>query len=253
MNFFSSTTNNLVLVEYDILHISAILFFAIAIILTIIFRKNIRQSKHEKTIRYVATFLAIAFEVIFKIWYGVTKQGTFLDGYLPLDLCAISLYLMWVLMISNKKWIFKLVYFYSIGALVSLFIPDMAGFGPDHFRYYHYFYVHGYIIWGSIYYVAVRGYKIRFKDFLVSSAILVIIAAFVMGIDFLTNTNYMFLHHKPEISTPLDLLGPWPEYIYGLLCITVVLFFLWYVPWFFTNRKKNKAKALANEHNNIAA
>lgn len=240
MNFFSEHPNNLTVSDFDMLHISVILFFAIAIILTIIFKNKIRESKHEKVFRYTVTFLAIAFELAYKIWYGVTSQGRLIEDYLGLDLCAISLYLVWVLMFTNKKWVFKLVYFFSIGAIVSLLVPNMHGFGPDHFRFYHYFYVHGFIVWAPIYYIAVHGYTIRFKDYLIAIGVILPLSLIVMGVDFLINANYMFLHHKPDVATPLDLLGPWPIYIYWLVLVVISLFMLWYIPWFFINKKKKR-------------
>lgn len=167
----------------------------------------------------------------------MTKQGPLLEDYLPLDLCAITLYLSWALLFTNNKFIFKLCYFYSIGALFSLFIPNM-GFGPDHFRYYHYFFVHGIIVFAPFYYIAIHGYIIKFKDLLISTVILLPFALLVMGLNFLIEANYMFLHHKPEISTPLDLFGPWPDYIFGLVGMVITLFLIWYLPWFFINREK---------------
>ena len=170
----------------------------------------------------------------------MTGQGRLIDDYLSLDLCAISLYLSWALMLTDSKWIFKLCYFYSIGALFSLMIPELGGYGPDHFRYYHYFYVHGYIVWTSAYGVFVRGYTIKFRDMLIAFVILVPLGLLAMWVDFLVGANYMFLRHKPSSSSPLDMFGPWPQYIFGLIGLVTALFLIWYIPWMTVNLKNRK-------------
>jgi len=246
MSFFSASPHGLILEEYDILHLSAILFFAAAIILSIVFRKRIRNARHENIFRYTITIIAIIFEVVFKIWDVRVHNGTLLSDYLPLDLCAITLYLCWFLNFTKAQWIFKLVYFYSIGALVSLFVPELGGFGPNHFRYYHYFYVHGYIVFTAIYFTVVHGYKITFRDFLRATGILIVLAGFVMLVDYLCDANYMYLMHKPEAGSPLDLFGSWPDYLAGLIGISLGTFVLAYLPWFFINRKAKKQQTIEN-------
>ncbi len=35
----------------------------------------------------------------------------------------------------------------------------------------------------------------------------------MMVFNALTDTNYGYLNRKPSVSSPLDLLGPWPGYV----------------------------------------
>ena len=240
MSFFSAVPTGLFLTEFDIMHLSAILFFFIAITASIIFKKQIREAKYEKHFRYAVTILAIAFEIGFKLWNALTQKGTFLTEYLPLDLCAVSLYLCWILSFTKNEKIFRLVYFYSMGALVSLLVPELGGFGVNHFRYYHYFYVHGYIVFTAIYFAAVHQYRIRFRDLLKATGVLVVFASIVMLIDYLLGANYMYLMQRPHASSPLDLFGPWPGYVAALAVITLCVFVAVYLPWIFINRKSKK-------------
>ncbi|MEX1377770.1 MAG: TIGR02206 family membrane protein [Eubacteriales bacterium] len=242
MNFFSSHPNNFILHEFDIMHLFAIAFFAAAVLFVFWLRKKFASWKHEKSFRYTITILAIALEIAYKIWSALTEDVTFLQDFLPLDLCAISLYLCWVLMFTKKRWIFQLIYFYSLGAMVSLFVPDLGGYGIDHFRYYHYFYVHGYIVFTSFYFVFVHKYKIKLKDLLRATVLLLIIAALVLLVDYLADANYMFLMSKPEVGSPLDLFGPWPKYVFAMIGVVIGVFILAYVPWIFANRKPAKEK-----------
>lgn len=253
MGFFSKFENRYVLTQYNSYHIAAILFLVIGLALTIIFRKRIRESKYEKTLRYTLIVLVIVFEVLYKYWFISTKQGRVIDDALSLDLCAITLYLGCFLMGMKKKWMFRICYFYSLGALFALIIPDMGGFGPNHFRYYHFFYIHSFIIYTPIYFIVVHGYRIMFKDLLISLGTIFPIGLFVMGVDFLTKTNYMFLREKPRLASPLDHFGPWPSYVLGLAGMVVVFMAIWYVPWIFVNIRKNKIEKDKSIEEKIAA
>lgn len=253
MNFFSAEPTTLILSEFDAMHLSAISFFVVAIILTVIFRNQIREARLEKHFRYIITFLAITLEVGFKVWQVLAHSASFLTEFLPLDLCAISLYLGWALCFTKKKWMFKFVYFYGMGALVSLLVPNLGGFGINHFRYYHYFYVHGYIIFIAIYFAAVHQFRITFIDFLNATGILIVLAGFVMLIDYLVGANYMFLMHKPHAGSPLDMFGPWPKYLLPLVGMTFAVFVLAYLPWIIINRKDRKLSVSQDSNINISA
>lgn len=253
MSFFSKYPNKIELIPYNSYHIAAIVFFITALVLTIIFRKRLRESKYEKTLRYTLITLVIIFEVLYKYWFISTKQGRVVDDALSLDLCAITLYLGCFLMGMKKQWMFSICYFYSLGAMFSMMIPDMGGFGPNHFRYYHFFYIHTFIICTPIYFIVVHDYKIRFKDYLLGLGSIFPIGLFVMGVDFLTKTNYMFLREKPNLASPLDLFGEWPNYIIGMAIMVVVFMTLWYLPWFFINRRKKKREEIVTQQEKIAA
>lgn len=53
----------------------------------------------------------------------------------------------------------------------------------------------------------------------------------VGAINKLLRSNYLFIAHKPETASLIDILGPWPWYILVLEGIGLVLFTLLYVPF----------------------
>lgn len=245
MSFFSAQPVNYVLTPRDWMHQAAVLFLVLSIVFVVIFRKKLRTWKYEKHFRYIITIIAIAAESIFRVWKYFTQEGTILTVNLPLHLCSITLALCWVLMLFEKRWAFKLAYFYSIGAMISMFVADCGGFGIDHFRYYQYFFIHGYIVFTPIYFIAVHQYKIEFRDLIKSTLILIAIFLVVMPIDYFLGANYMYLMGKPPVASPLDMLGEWPNYIIGMTIVALCAFTLFYLPWLFINlRHKRNNKAI---------
>ncbi len=244
MYFFSNEPVGFFLKAYDAMHLSAILVFLAAIASGIIFRKRLRESKYEKLFRYTITIITIVFEIVFNIWRVAVQGASILSELLPLDLCTISLYLCFALNFTKKRWIFSLVYFYAIGALSSILFPGMGGFGINHFRYYHYFLNHIYIVFTAVYFVSVHKYKITFEDTVRAAGVLILMASFVIIFDYFLNANYMYLMQKPDSMSPLDFFGGWPEYLIGLTLISLASFVVVYIPWLFVGRRATK-KVLA--------
>jgi uncharacterized membrane protein YwaF len=49
-------------------------------------------------------------------------------------------------------------------------------------------------------------------------------AVFVGVADVITGANYVYLRHKPERSSLLDVMGPWPAYIFAGAAFALVVF-----------------------------
>jgi len=239
MSFFSITPNMLSFSAYDRYHLIVLTVIFIAFLLTIIFRKKLKNWKSEKIFKMSITSIAILAEVSYKVWASLAGEGV-LRTIFSLDLCSISLWMAWILMFTNNKKLFSVLYFFSFGALSALLFPDIVEFGPDHYRFYQFFIVHGYIMWSVVYYIAVYGYKIKFYDYIRSVIILIPGGIFVFIIDLIFKVNFMFLRAKPPTSSPIDLLGPWPTYIFGLVIVVIVIFFIAYLPWIFINSPNKK-------------
>lgn len=243
MGFFAAKPTDHMFVNFSLAHIWAIAFLVVSVTLLIIFRNKLAKSKYEKYFLYTITILSIIFEITFKVWTAATQDVSFTQELLPFNLCTIALYLAWFLCIyPHQKWIFRLVYFYSLGALVAAIFPSFDGFGPDHFRYYHFFYTHTYIVFVAIYFAFVRKYKLTFKDFAFSVAVLFVIGGLVLIVNYIFDANYMYLMRKPLLSYPMNSLifYEWPYYVYAMSFALLIIFVLAYLPWIIINWRRKK-------------
>ena len=54
---------------------------------------------------------------------------------------------------------------------------------------------------------------------------------FVFGINMVLGSNYLFIAHKPEFPSLIDLPAPWPWYIIQLEVIALTIVSLLYIPF----------------------
>ena len=56
-------------------------------------------------------------------------------------------------------------------------------------------------------------------------------ASIIMPLNYVLDSNYLYLRHKPEQATLIDLLGPWPWYILSLALLAVSVAVVLYLPF----------------------
>ncbi|MBE0695620.1 MAG: TIGR02206 family membrane protein, partial [Anaerolineaceae bacterium] len=90
---------------------------------------------------------------------------------------------------------------------------------------------HGGIVTAAIFMTVVEGYRPTWKSLGRTLLYMNIYMGIVGLINYLIGSNYLFIAHKPETASLIDVLGPWPWYLLALEGIGLVLFTLLYVPF----------------------
>jgi hypothetical integral membrane protein (TIGR02206 family) len=163
--------------------------------------------------------------------YMALHGNKMFPGYLPMELCDYSLWLLIVALLTLKPAIFDLAYYYALaGATMSLLTPDIVEPFPV-FLSVQYFADHGLIVAAVLYLIWTR--QARPRPGSVARAMLAvnIFAAFDLTFDLIFKTDYMFLRAKPETVSLLTFLGPWPWYIIATEPVALALFLLLYQPF----------------------
>ena len=208
----------------------------IVILLTLMFLfKNKIDSKADLIIRRTTAVLMVLMEWIFYAWS--LRDGVFQTSLLPFGVCAVSMYVTsYALWTKNEK-VFQFIFPWAIaGALISLTVADLSYTFP-HFRFFHYFGNHSLFLLGNIYMLVVLKFKFTYKNLLNSSFYLLIYAAIMYPINFLLDSNHLFLREVPhEVEPMYAFLGSF--WVVGFVFSIALLFQIIYIPIWLRNKMK---------------
>lgn len=120
---------------FGLTHILIITFFILTLAVVLIFGKKLTQYKHEKYVRLILIALVFIFE-----WRVFENRALNLSLF-RLPLCAIALYGLTYAIAFKKEKIFKIVYFYWFGTILTFLFFDTP-FGLDRWSGWTYFGAH---------------------------------------------------------------------------------------------------------------
>ena len=146
---------------------------------------------------------------------GYIMSGTWDVQYnLPIQLCGISSLICCVLpFIKNKDKLFQFVYYKGvIGGIMAILTPQMNYFDGSLRYYLNYYVSHSLIIVLPIFMFLHLDLKLPKFSWFKIWIHLNILMAIIMPINFLLDSNYMYVNAAPEVSNPL-VIGEWPYYL----------------------------------------
>ena len=149
---------------------------------------------------------------------------------LPLHLCSVSnLIACFILFIRKNNRLFEFLFYAGIiGAIQALLTPQINNFDGSNYEYIEYYISHAGILLLPIYMYINLGYKLTRFSWLRIVLHLNILLAIVLPLNFLIDSNYMYLAAAPSVSNPL-VIGDWPYYILFWEFIVVILTYFLYV------------------------
>ncbi|PFE06442.1 TIGR02206 family membrane protein [Bacillus cereus] len=229
-------------VPYSKQHVIILLLIGIGVYFLYHFQDLLRQEKWNKMVRYAIAFLFIGSEIGLDVWQ--VKAGIFqLSTSLPFELCTISLLLATMMVITKSYKIYEIVFFTGIiGASQAILTPNLQYAFP-HFRFIEFFIAHVLLIWAPLFMTWVEGYRPTFHSIKRTMIFLNLLIPIVSFVNYETGGNYMFLAHKPETASLLDMLGPHPYYIISLEIVAFIGCLLLYMP-FASNEKRIQKESL---------
>jgi hypothetical integral membrane protein (TIGR02206 family) len=180
------------------------------------------------TFRYGLAAILIINETLWHVWNAATGQWT-IQTMLPLHLCSVLVWLSAYMLLTRNYRVFEVIYFLGIGgAAQALLTPDAGIYGFPHFRFFQTMISHGTIVTAAVFMTTVEGNRPTWKSLpRVFGAMNVYMLA-VFPLNLLLGSNYLFIAHKPETASLIDVLGPWPSYILSLegigLAVSLVLY-----------------------------
>ena len=149
---------------------------------------------------------------------------------LPLHLCSVSnLIACIILFIPKNNRLFEFLFYAGIiGAVQAFLTPQINNFDGTNYEYLEYYLSHGGIMLLPIFMLKNLGYELTKYSWLKVVLYLNILLAIVMPLNFIIDSNYMYLASTPDVNNPL-IIGSWPYYILFWEVIVVILTYILYV------------------------
>jgi len=189
-----------------------------------------RKLIFAKSIAYsliVFLFLYNFFHLYFGTW--------FFEKRLPLQLCYISqLICCVILFVPKKQLLFDLLFYCGVlGGLQALITPLIDDYTGIIFFYLDYYYVHSTIVLFPLYLFFILKMKLTKYSWLKTFLFLNLLLVIIIPINFLLDSNYMYLSKPPNVNHPLAS-GVWPYYI---LKWEIFVLFLLYITYLIFNSR----------------
>lgn len=176
--------------------------------------------------------LAVSVVAINVAWtlYKMTPEHWNLDTSLPLHLCdfawmaaGISLWLG----PPRARTVHQLLYFWGLGLSPLAFLTPTLTDGPDHPYFWMFWLSHWQIVAAAVFNLGAEGIRPTWRGCGRSIVASLVLVGLVTLLNLWLDTPYCFTgSHDPENATPLDLFGPWPERLIGMVLTVSGLFAL---------------------------
>lgn len=210
-------------------HLIVLVLMVAACIALPIFAKrflNPRQQLFLLRLMAVTIALGAISYVIILAWLGDFNYKT----DLPLDICNITAVALPFLMWNPKFKYHEVLYFWILaGTLQAIITPHLFNGFPN-FIFIKYWVVHAGLVVFTIYATVVFDLKPTLRSIWRAFVALQGYVIFIVIVNLLIGSNYVYVLAKPPTASLLDYLGPWPWYLLVCELLCLFLFFLAFLP-----------------------
>jgi len=228
--FFSGEWNGDPFILFGIGHIISLGIILLVNLGLFLFGKRMSE-RSRRIFRYSLAVVLIVDEIGWHAWNFSTGKWT-IQTMLPLHLCSVLVFLSAYMLVRRSHAIYEFAYLLGIaGALQALLTPDAGMYGFPHFRAFQVMISHGAIITAAVYMTVVEGFRptpASLKRVFIGSNLYML---FVGLVNWGIGSNYLFIAHKPETASLLDVLPPWPWYILFIEALGILFMLLLYLPF----------------------
>lgn len=172
-------------------------FVAATVALSIIYRK---LSPKARNIMRIAVASLIIADEIYK-WIFLLIGDRYEHSYLPLHLCSINVFLVAFHIFKSSKLVENFLYAICVpAAIIALLTPSWTALPPANFMHIHSFTIHILLGLYPIMLLAGGDIKPELKMAPKCLVLLLCMGIVVLGVNFLCDTNFMFLMRTDDIS-----------------------------------------------------
>ena len=221
-------------VRFGPAHLAAL---ALTILAAVFLPLLLKKTGDERLVGRTAWVLGVVLlaakitEPFFHLWSGLRWQES-----LPLHLCDLGGFVAGIMLLNRNYRLYEITYFWGLGGTVQALLTPSVPWDFPHPHFFYYFVTHGLIVVGAIYATVLFRYRPTVTSIWRVFGITAWTALVIAPINWVLDTNYLYLCEKPPSSSLLDYLGPWPWYLLALVPVALVMFWLYYAPFWIGDR-----------------
>jgi hypothetical integral membrane protein (TIGR02206 family) len=150
----------------------------------------------------------------------------------PLQLTDLATVAGAIALWSQRHWAYALTYYWGLVLSTQALISPALG-GPDfpHYQFLAFWAIHLIVVWAAIYLTWGRGMRPTWRSYRIAVTVSAVWAAVTFTFNSVAGTNYGFLNRKPSTASLLDVLGPWPVYVFVATTLILLTWALMTWPW----------------------
>ena len=203
-------------------YFSVLLYFIFGAWLLYAGRKYWSKAQSRQYMMYLCLFIfgLQVFKTGIRLYLGNFDIAT----DIPLHVCNLMPLAMFFVFYFDNRTLFGIFFFWVMcGTLQANFTPTLWDRFP-HYEAIRYWATHSLLPFIAVYGLVVMRWTLRYKDVIISWLCMNAGAYSSYHINNILVANYWFVNSKPNAATIYDLLGPWPDYMFQLFPIALVLF-----------------------------
>lgn len=190
-----------------------------------------RETPREARFRITWAWFVLATQAL-SITYWALPSRFDIQVSLPLHVCDLAGIIAGLAMLTMKRPLRTLLYFWGIALSTQAFITPTLDEGPGSLRFWIFWMTHLQIVGSAIYDLIVGGYRPFHRDYWVGVGITTGYAAMAILVNLVLDTNYGYLGNRlPGAGTALNYLPPWPWRLLAMCVTAFVWLTLFYLIW----------------------
>ncbi len=213
------------------LHFTMILLVLVFIGATILLGA---KARHENRLTFISKSVGygiLALWMTYNVYY-LSPANFRWDTSLPLHVCDLLGVIAAVALITRDPTARALLYFCALGLALQAVVTPIGNQSPATLRFWLYWSLHACILAASAYDIIIREFRPQGKDLRIALIADFAYATVIVPLNVITGWNYGYLgNDKPDVSTAVDFLGPWPARIGFILLAVVGIQLVMYAPW----------------------
>jgi len=228
---------------FSVPHLAA-LGIVLFLCLLVYLARNRFSPRQRILFRWSAAVLLVANELAYHAWNAQNGLWS-VQTMLPLNICSVLVFASAFMLAARSYPVYEFCYFLGIGAASQVLVnPDLGVIQFPHFLFFQTSISHGLVVVAAVFMTVVEKFRPYPKSLLKVAVGMNAYLLLMAVVNHWLGSNYLFIAHKPETPTLLDLLGPWPWYIPEMEALGAAIAGALYLPFLLQDLARKRGAVL---------